>query len=343
MQSDDIVDLRSDTVTRPTAGMRDAMHDAALGDDVFGEDPTVNALEERVASMLGKEAALWVPSGTMANLVALLSQTRPGDCILLHEDAHPLNYESGNISAVAGLLPKTLPGELGILAAETIGGAYNSGENHHFAPTTLATVENTTNRGGGNIYTPEALAEIRQTCDGLGMHLHCDGARIFNAVVATGCDVQEFARHAHTLCFCFSKGLGAPAGSIVTGPAETMNRARRYRKMLGGGLRQAGVLAAAGIYALDHHIDRLADDHKRAAAFREVVQSIDGCTVPLPSPTNIVFVEIDDAPEVSQALLKEGIHVLTTSPRHLRFVFHIDIDDADLDRAIDAFRTVAGS
>lgn len=336
------VDLRSDTVTRPTPAMREAMAAAEVGDDVFGEDPTVNSLQERVAVMTGKEAALFVPSGTMANLLAIMTQTQPGDALLLHEDSHPFNYEAGNVSAVAGVMPKTMTGDLGLLDYETIKRHINPGHDHHFSPTTLVSLENTTNRGGGNLYRVESMQQIRQLANETGMRVHLDGARIFNAVVASGHRLTDYCDQVDTISFCFSKGLGTPVGSILAGPAETIDRAHRYRKMLGGGMRQAGVLAAAAHYALDHHVERLADDHRRAHAFREALSGIETLQFPLPSPTNIVYVETPSA-EVFLAQLKtRGVLAIPVSDTRVRFVFHLDVDDAGLERAIAAVKSAAG-
>lgn len=336
-----VVDLRSDTVTRPTAGMRQAMAEAEVGDDVLGEDPSVNALQARVAQLVGKEAALFVPSGTMANLLAALSQTRPGDTIVLDETAHPFNYESGGIGMVAGLMTKTVRGDCGIMSREQVAEALVLRKDHHFSTTSLVSIENTTNRGGGTIYPVETVAAIGEIVREHALRLHCDGARIFNACVATGTDVKAYARYCDTLCFCFSKGLGAPVGSILTGDAETIDTAHRYRKMLGGGMRQAGVVAAAANYALDHHVARLAEDHDRARRFREALEGVEGIRFPLPSPTNIVFLDVGDATVFVEALKERGVLAGATGPRRIRVVFHLDIDDEGLDRAIECFRDVA--
>ena len=336
-----IVDLRSDTVTRPTAGMRQAMAEAEVGDDVLGEDPTVNALQERVAAMVGKEAALFVPTGTMANLVAVLAQTSPGDTIVLDETAHPFNYESGGLGMVAGLMTKTVRGDCGIMSPDKVEEALVLGKDHHFSPTRLVAIENTTNRGGGTVYPVETVAAISELVHGHGLRLHCDGARIFNACTAAGTDVKAFARYCDTLSFCFSKGLGAPVGSIVAGDAETIDAAHRYRKMLGGGMRQAGVLAAAANYALDHHVARLEEDHARARLFREGLEGVPGVAFPLPSPTNIVFLEVADAPAFVASLKEGGVLAGATGAKRIRVVFHLDIDDAGLEKAIGCFRETA--
>lgn len=335
------VDLRSDTVTRPTPAMREAMANAKVGDDVFGEDPTVNELQRRVAQMVNKEAALFVPSGTMANLLAIKSQTQPADTAILHEDAHPFNYESGGIAMIAGVMTKTLGGEFGMLSPDSVKPALCLNPDHHYSPTTLITIENTTNRGGGAIYPIETVAEIGRIAREHGLKLHCDGARIFNAVVESGVPVDGYATHVDTISFCFSKGLGAPVGSVLAGPFETIDLAHRYRKMLGGGMRQAGILAAAALYALDHHIARLRDDHRRAREFRAALEGVHGIEFPLPSPTNIVYIQVSDAMEFIGHIAERGVYALPVGKSRLRFVFHLDVDDTGLARAIDAVRHAA--
>lgn len=334
-----MVDLRSDTLTRPTAGMRAAMAAADVGDDVFGEDPTVNGLQERVAALLGKEAALYVPSGTMANLLAFLAQTRPGDTIILSEDAHPYNYEAGNVAAVGGLMTRTIKGSLGqITRAEVEPYVMHLGPDHHASPTRVISIENTTNRGGGNIYSIETVRGLRALVDANRMKLHCDGARIFNAVVESKYTAKEFAANCDSICFCFSKGLGCPVGSILAGTRDTIEEAHRFRKMLGGGMRQAGILAAAANYALDNHIDRLRDDHRRAREFRAALEGLPGVSFPFPNPTNIVIFEVPDVMQFIGKAGGEGVLMIPMGPKRLRAVFHIDIDDAMLAHAIKACR-----
>lgn len=333
-----MVDLRSDTVTRPSAAMRDAMARAEVGDDVFGEDPTVNELQHRAAALFGKEAALFVPTGTMANLLAFLSQTRPGDTVILSEDAHPFHYESGNLAMVAGLMTRTVSSKFGILTPEHIEERIVRTRDHHFSPTTIVSIENTSNRGGGAIYPVDTVAEIGQRAHDAGLRVHCDGARIFNAIVESGVLPAQYAAHVDTLSFCLSKGLGCPAGSLLIGDAVTIDIAHRFRKMLGGGLRQSGVLAAAGLYALDHNIERLREDHRRAREFRNKLEGTPGITFPMPSPTNMVYLQVADAPETVQRVSQRGVRVNATSPTTIRTVFHLDIHDADIDRAVEAFK-----
>lgn len=333
-----MIDLRSDTVTRPSDGMRAAMAAAEVGDDVFGEDPTVRALEERAAGLLGKATALFFPSGTMANLAALLSQTRPGDSIILSEGAHPFHYEGGNIALVAGLLPRLVARADGKLEPDSIASQVVQTDDAHFSNTTLVALENTTNRGGGAFYTPGEVAAIGTFCRARGLQLHCDGARLFNAATAAGCAIADLAGPCDTVCFCLSKGLGCPAGSLLAGDRATISRAHRYRKLLGGGMRQVGILAAAGLYALEHHVAGLADDHRRAQSFRAGLADT-GVAYPLPSPTNIVYLETRDAYRLAGELAQNGVAVLPVSPTRLRVVFHRDVDDAALATAIAVFKS----
>lgn len=338
-----LADLRSDTVTRPTPAMREAMHRAPVGDDVFGEDPTVNALEERVAAMLGKERALFVPSGTMANLLATLSQTRPGESVILHEDSHPFRYESGNLAMVAGVLARTAGGPLGILAPDAVKAAIHQTDDPHISNTTLIALENTTNRGGGAVYPLDTVAAMGRLARERGIRTHCDGARLFNALVASRHTAADYAGHVDSVSFCFSKGLGAPVGSILASDSGTMARAYRYRKMLGGGMRQAGVLAAAAMHALDHHIDRLAEDHARLQRFRAAVEGTPGVSFPMPSPTNILYVDVPDAEATLAALKARGVLGLSLGGNRIRLVFHLDVDDAAADAAAHAFKEAAAA
>ena len=342
---DPIIDLRSDTVTRPTPAMREAMARADVGDDVYGEDPTVNQLEARAAALFGKEAGLFVPSGTMANLVAILAQTRPGDAAIMAAGAHPNLYESGNLAMVGGLMLRLLEPHDGLLTADAVRDAIDPATDHHHTPTTLVTIENTFNTGGGVAYPLGVVADIARVAHGAGLKLHCDGARIFNALIAESISPADFGSHVDTLSFCLSKGLGAPAGSLVVGDRETIHRAHRFRKMLGGGMRQAGILAAAGLYALDYHIERFADDHLRARQFREALEPLPGISFPKPSPTNLVYFEAEDAPRVVDELAARGVLIGRAgygTSNLLRAVFHLDIDDRGLERSITAIQEVVG-
>lgn len=337
-----MIDLRSDTVTQPSPAMRAIMAAAATGDDVYGEDPTVNILQERAAEITGMEAALFVPSGTMANLIAYLCQTRPGDAVLLHEGAHPYHYEAANAAVVGGLLLTPLPGAAGKLEVDTVRQHICQIDDPHFAHTTLLSLENTTNRGGGAFYTVEEFTALGALAREHGLKVHCDGARIFNAATAAGVDVADYAAHCHSLSFCLSKGLGAPVGSLLCGPRELIKRGLKFRKMLGGGMRQAGILAAAGLYALDHHVADLAEDHRRARQFREALE-VGGIRFVGASPTNILYLRVEEHPlQVVGALVQEGIMCLPHDEDQIRVVFHRDIDDQALARAIEIFLRVLG-
>ena len=319
--------------------MREAMASAEVGDDVYGEDPSVCRLQEYAAQLLGKEAALFVPSGTMANLLAFLSQTHPGETVILCEDAHPFQYEAANLAVFGGLLTRTIPDPLGKLSPEMIAGKICQEDDPHRSQTTIVSIENTTNRGGGACYTPEETAAIAALCRQHGMRLHCDGARLFNAAVALDADPAELARPCDSVSFCLSKALGAPVGSLLCTSHDVIARALRFRKMLGGGMRQAGILAAAGLYALQHHIDGLNGDHHRARSFRDALEA-EGVTFSLPSPTNILYIETPNAPQTQARLAAADVLVLAVGEDRLRVVFHRDIDDAQTAQAIEIFTRV---
>lgn len=330
-----MIDLRSDTVTQPSPAMREAMARAETGDDVYGEDPTVNRLQDHAAELLGKEAALFVPSGTMANLIAFMAQARPGETVILSREAHPFHYEGGNIAALGGLLTRTISSELGILTPEMVEAEVVQLDDPHFSHTTLVSIENTVNRGSGAIYTPEAVAAIGSVCRRHGMRFHCDGARLFNAAVAQGVPARDLVAPCDTVSFCLSKGLGAPAGSLLVGDRPTIKRALKLRKMLGGGMRQAGVLAAAGLHALEHHMAGLAEDHRRTREFRARLEA-EGVAFSMPSPTNMVYMRVTEPLTVAVALYEAGVQVLPHDVDAMRAVFHRDITDADLEAAVAA-------
>ena len=340
----DRVDLRSDTVTQPTAGMRDAMHTAVVGDDVLGDDPTVRKLEQHLATILGKEAALFVASGTMANAVAIRAHTSPGDEIITETTSHIYQYEGGGYAALSGCSISLVPGENGILNPKDVANAIRKAEGSlaHYPDGTLVCVENTSNRGGGTCYPQETLDEIARIAHENGCAAHIDGARLFNAVIATGVNPARMVRDYDSISICLSKGLGAPVGSVLVGSAEFIARAHRWRKMFGGGMRQAGVIAACGIYALEHHVERLADDHKRARRLAEAINSMDGFTVNLDSvETNMVYIEgVLSAPQILEKLAAHGIDVLEVGPTAVRAVVHLHITDRDIDRTIEAFSTL---
>jgi len=341
-----IVDLRSDTVTRPSPEMRAAMAAAEVGDDVFGEDPTVTRLQEEVARVTGKEAALFVPSGTMANQLALRSQTHLGDEVLAVEGSHFFEYESGGAAAISGLLIRLLPGDRGVIGADQIEGHLRPADPHH-APVTLVGIEQTHNRAGGAVFPLPDLQDIRRLTLKRELAFHMDGARIFNASVAADVPVREYAATCDTVSFCFSKGLGAPVGSVLAGGREVIDRARRFRKMLGGGMRQAGIIAAGALYALEHHVERLQQDHRRASDLANGIRELSGFRVANDPPdTNIVLIDVEegrpDAPAVCAALASEGLRCLAIASRRIRLVTHLDVDDLGIEWALRAFRAVAG-
>jgi threonine aldolase len=341
-----VIDLRSDTVTRPTPAMRQAMAEAVVGDDVFGDDPTVNRLEALAAAKIGKEAAMFVPSGTMGNLTCLLAHCERGQKVIVGDQAHVLHYESAGASALGGLVYAPVPtlpdGRLSVDAIEEA--SRPPGRNLHYAPTGVICLENTHNRRGGRIVPPEHVAEVASLASERGLPVHLDGARIFNASVATGRPVTEWTRHVTSVQFCLSKGLGAPVGSIVAGPADFVWRARRYRKMLGGGMRQAGVLAAAGIVSLDTMVDRLADDHANARLLASALAAIPGVVIdPASVETNIVVFE--PPPAWTQdgflgALKEAGVLLVPFGGRRVRAVTHGDVSTEECRRAAAAIASV---
>lgn len=327
------IDLRSDTVTRPSPAMRAAMACAEVGDDVFGDDPTVNGLESHVARLLGKEAAVFLPSGTMANLVALMAQTRAGDTVILGEESHALNYEGGNLARFAGLLARPLPGPSGKITVSDVDRILVQRDDPHLSPMTIVAMENTVNRGGGACYTVAETEALGSYCKRKGIRLHCDGARLFNAAVALDVSAADLAAPCDSVCVCLSKGLGAPLGSVLASDRATIHEARRCRKQLGGGMRQAGIAAAAGLHALEHHVAGLRDDHRRAQAFRAALEQA-GVVFPMPSPTNILIFASADPPGQVAQLAERGVLVVPFGPGLIRAVFHRDISDEDLDYAI---------
>ena len=340
--SDRVVDLRSDTVTRPSVDMRKAMAAAEVGDDVLGDDPTVRVLEGRMASLLGKEEAVYVPSGTMANLLGVLAQTSPGDEIILDRNCHIINYEAGGSAVVGGVQLYPLDSPDGFLPEDGLERAVRPANIHH-PNTTLVTVENTHNRGGGRIYPIERLETVSKFAADRGLRLHLDGARLANAVVATGITFERYGALADSINICFSKGLGAPVGSILISDAETVEKARFWRKRLGGGMRQVGILAAACLYALDNNVERLADDHARASQISRIVEEARGMELVFPVDTNIVIFTIGgaDAAELVSKLADRGILALAIGPGRVRMVTHLDITDDDIDYFEEAFPGIA--
>lgn len=331
----DWIDLRSDTVTRPTAAMRAAMAAADVGDDVYGEDPTVNALQERLARDLGFEAGLFAPSGTQANLLALLAHCARGDEYIVGMDAHTYKYEGGGAAVLGSIQPQPVvqAGD-GTLPLDVVERAIKP-DDPHFARTRLLALENTWH---GRALPAAYLAQARALCDRRGLSLHLDGARLYNAAVAQGVAVREIARHFDSVSVCLSKGLGAPVGSVLLGRRALIDEARRWRKVTGGGMRQAGILAAACLHALDHHVSRLADDHARAAALADALGALPGLAVTA-QHTNMVFVEVAEArlPALRAHMAAAGIRLSIGYTPQIRLVTHLDIDDAGVRRAVDAF------
>jgi threonine aldolase len=339
-----LIDLRSDTVTQPTPAMRKAMAEAEVGDDVFGEDPTVNALQEKVAHLLGKEASLFVPSGTMANQLSIKSHTQPGDEVIIEASSHPYNFEGGAGAALSGIQFQCLKGIRGILDASQIEEAIRP-DDHHFPVTRLVCLENTHNRGGGSIYPLEKISEIYQLTKSKGLLLHLDGARLWNASVSTGIKPHEYAQWADSVSVCLSKGLGAPIGSLVAGSKSFIDRVHRFRKMFGGGMRQAGIIAAAGIYALDHHIERLKDDHQNARRLAVGLKEFKGVSIdPKHVETNIVIFDVSNTgmtgAQVAEAMKKEGVLIHAFSRTQIRLVTHLDITSEDIETALKAFEKI---
>ncbi len=342
-----IIDLRSDTVTRPTPAMREAILKAEVGDDVFGDDPTVNRLQEVVAGLLGKEAALYVPSGTMANQVSIKAHTEPGDEVILEALSHAYNYEAGGPGLLSGVMINPLPGDHGVITAEQVEAAIRPPD-HHFARTRLIVIENTHNRTGGTIFPVEEMKRIRQVADQHGLAIHLDGARLWNAAAATGLDLRVWANLADSVSCCLSKGLGAPVGSLIAGSKAFIDRAHRFRKVFGGGMRQAGLLAAAGLYALEHHRDKLVEDHQNAQILAQSLAKLPGAILELDYVhTNIVILELGkDAPFDAPGLVKEckpvGVWFTSFAPRKARLVTHLDVSREDVVEACGRVRKVWG-
>jgi threonine aldolase len=342
----DVVDLRSDTLTTPTPEMREAMARAPVGDDVWGEDPTVQRLEAHAAERVGKEAGLYVTSGTQGNLVAVLAQTQPGQEVILDLDSHIYNYEVGGAAVIGGVQMRPVQTARGFLTPAQVAEAVRV-DNVHLPVSSLVCLENTHNRHGGTCCTPEDIDAVARAARAHGLLVHLDGARLFNAAVALRREARDFARGVDSVTFCLSKGLGAPVGSVVCGSADFVARARRWRKMLGGGMRQAGVIAAAGLVALESMIDRLAEDHVNARALAEALAPLPGLAVDLPTvQTNIVIVRMDGpvgatrTAQMVQGCAERKVKVHAMDPTSIRCVTHKDVDADDVERAIQAFREI---
>jgi threonine aldolase len=334
-----MLDLRSDTVTRPTPAMRQAMANAEVGDDVLGDDPTVIALQERIADLMGKEAAVFVPSGTMANQVAIRSHTEPGDEVICHKDSHIIHYETGAPAALSSVMIAPLNGEGGRFTPDDIAGVVRQ-RSSHFACSKLLVIENTFNRNGGAVWPLDQVAAATAEARRHGLSCHLDGARLWNACVATGKQPRDFAQHFDTVSCCFSKGLGAPVGSAVVGTKALVTRAHRFRKMFGGSMRQAGVIAAAARFALENHRDRLTEDHASARFLADALTRLPGVSPLFPVETNMVFIQWQSGPDastLSMRLREKGVLTLPGQGRTMRLVTHLDAPRTLIESSIPTF------
>ncbi len=336
------IDLRSDTLTRPTPGMRAAMAAAEVGDDVFDEDPTVNRLQEQLAALLGKEAALYVPSGTMSNQICVKAHTQPGDELLCESMCHIYNFEQGGPAVLSGVTCRVIDGDYGILDVSQLEDKVRP-VNDHLVRTRLVCLENTHNRGGGKVYPLEKIQAISSWARANGLAMHLDGARLWNAIVATGIPGSEWAANFDSASVCFSKGLGAPIGSALVGSREFVTKAKRIRKLFGGGMRQAGVAAAAALYALEHHVERLAEDHRNAQVLAGAIADTPGLRLNPPEvETNLVWFVVDPdlgtAKDVAAALKQRGVRVHPAGPQVLRACAHLDVSAAQIERAAEIIR-----
>tara|TARA_B100000287_G_scaffold294525_1_gene277845 strand:- start:268 stop:1299 length:1032 start_codon:yes stop_codon:yes gene_type:complete len=342
-----MVDLRSDTVTKPTFDMREAIKNAEVGDDVLGDDPTIIQLQNRIADLLGKEDALFVPSGTMSNAIAIRAHTNPGDEIITESTSHIYVYEGGGYAALSGCSVALVSGELGIMKPNDVEKAIrkSDGSLGHFPNGSLVCVENTSNRGGGTCYPQETLDAIAKIAHDNDCAVHMDGARLFNAAIATGTDPARMVRDYDSISICLSKGLGAPIGSILVGTSNFIRLAHRWRKMFGGGMRQAGVIAAAGLYALENNISRLVEDHDRAKRLASAINELEMFSVNLDGvQTNMVYIKVlgeTNAEKVVEKLSEHDIHVLALGDDLLRAVTHIHITDEDIENSINVFKMIS--
>ncbi len=334
-----LIDLRSDTVTQPSEAMRKAIASAEVGDDVYGEDPTVNRLQEHAADCMGKEAALFVPSGTMANQCAIAAHTRPGDVVLAGRGAHILRFEAGAAAAVSGIQIETL-GVSGLFRASEVPNAI-AADDVHLAPTTLLALENTHNSAGGLVWPMDDLREVTQVARERGLAVHLDGARIFNASVALRVEPREIATCFDSVAFCLSKGLGAPVGSLICGERDFIRQAKRARQRMGGALRQSGVLAAAGLYALEHHVERLGEDHENAVRFAKGLRNM-GIEPDATPETNIVMFRVADQKTFTRAAHENGVMINPFDSERMRAVTHLDVTAADIDAAIERIARFVG-
>lgn len=338
-----MIDLRSDTVTLPTEGMRDAMFSAPLGDDVFSEDPTVNELQEYAASLFGKEAALFCASGTQTNQIAIAVHVRPGGEVICHEESHIYKYEGGGIARNAGASVRLLQGDRGRLQVAEIKKWINNPEDPHFPLTQLVSLEDTANRGGGAIYAFEEIQKIKRFCSENKLPLHLDGARLMNALVETKIDPGIYGAEFDSISLCLSKGLGAPVGSVLIGSADFIKRARRVRKVFGGGMRQAGIIAAGGLYALKNQVERLKYDHDHARQIETVLNELPWVAEVMPVQTNIVVTILKDASKrdaVIAKLAEHGIRIMPFGEGMLRLVTHLNVNSAQIDELCEVLKTL---
>lgn len=345
MSSRPPIDLRSDTVTRPTAAMRRAMAEAEVGDDVYGEDPTVLELERKTAELLGKESALFVPSGTMANQLAVAVHAGPGDELLCGETSHVYVWEGGGVARLSGVTTRTIAGDGGLVTLDSVRDKVRPNDGH-YVRTRLLSLENTHNRGGGRVHPYESVLELSKWARSNGLAIHLDGARLMNAVVASGISAHDWANPFDTVSICFSKGLGAPVGSALAGTEAAIAKAHRLRKVFGGGMRQAGIIAAGAIHALDQHVERLADDHANARILAQAVEETEGLSLESgPVETNLVWIAVDPAlgtaTEVAARLKYAGVLVSALGPRVLRACTHLDASREDVEVAAEAIRRLA--
>ena len=337
-----IIDYRSDTLTKPTAAMKEAMFQAQVGDDVFGEDPSINRLEQLAAGLFGMEAALFCPSGTMTNQIAIKCHTQPGDEVICDVTSHIYQYEGGGIAFNAGAQVKLVHGNRGLITARQVADSINA-DDVHKACTSLVSLENTANRGGGSCYEINEIRRIRQVCDEHGLALHLDGARLFNALVAKGESPADYGQVFHSISICLSKSLGCPVGSLLLGTNSFIKKARRVRKVFGGGMRQAGYLAAAGIFALQNHVERLHDDHRHAQLLAEALAKKDFVETVLPVETNIIIFSVKDRFDPKSLVAKMKEHNMlwyAIAPTQVRIVTHLDITPEMIQQTIDVIHTI---
>lgn len=341
-----MIDLRSDTVTKPSAAMRARIADAEVGDDVYGDDPTVNRLEERVAALLGKEAAVYVPTGTMANQIAVRTHTEPGDLVVSEALSHIIHHEGGGPAALAGVTIVPVPGRHGVITPDQLKAAAPPPDPALppglVQPTTLVTLENTHNLAGGTVWPLDAMRDVVGAAGSIGLAVHLDGARLWNATAATGIAEADYADGFDTVTVCFSKGLGAPVGSALAGRKALVDRARRFKAMYGGGFRQAGIIAAGALYALENNRARLVEDHANCRRFAEAIAVMDGISVDLEAvQTNMAYFEVPEAARFEQRCREAGVDLQAVGPHRVRAVFHLDVTAADAAEAIDVIAAVA--